>query len=351
LFARALRFLLAVGLWLAVSHFFDDFTHIDPTAMSDDGCRTIERLFRLLGWSYKDAPEDLKPAASAFVALGVHIDLSREGYAVMTNTPNRIERVANEVEKLIALDEIQPSAIQSLVGVCTFMEAQSSGRTGALALRAVRRGMANGCNGSPGPLRVALRDLGEHVAALRPRVIPLTHTYPPVIVLTDAAYESGVATLGGVCWDQVGNTFEFFSGSFVDMTVAVWKEDIRARSTRTNPVLEQVITHAELAVIPLAIELWGRKWKHRNVIFFIDNNAAKDALVHGVSSSDIMSRMIRDVRLSCAHLSVGAWYDRVPSPANIADDPSRGVFAALVKAGASRVAIADIPRLQIGVSA
>jgi hypothetical protein len=349
LFARALQFLLAVGLWLAVSHFFDDFTHVDPTGLSPNSCESIERLFNLLGWSYKDSPEDLMPAANSFVALGVIIDLSESGYAIMTNTPKRIERISDEVAKLTALDTIQVPSIQSIVGVCQFMEQQSSGRTGALALRAVRRNMAGGCSGCPNLLKSALRDLGEHVVALRPRKIPLLHPLPPVIVMTDAAYEGNKATLGGLCWDQAAGMFEFFGGSFTEHTISVWQKDIASRSTRSDPVDAQVITHAELAVIPVALALWGSKWRHRNVLFFIDNNAAKDAMIHGVSSSQVMSMIVREVRIECAKLSLGAWYDRVPSPSNLADDPSRGTHTALVQAGAKRIATIGVPHLDIAV--
>jgi hypothetical protein len=349
LFARALWFLLTVGLWLAVSHFFDDFTHLDPSAMSANGSRTIERLFTLLGWSYKDSPEDLKEPCSSFVALGVNLDLSEFGFVTMTNTEKRITKIADDVENLITLDKISALSVQSLVGVCQFMEAQSSGRTGALALRAVRRNMQSSVVGVSCPLKLALRDLGEHVAALRPRRIPMLHPLPPIIVLTDAAYESGKATLGGLCWDQAVGLFEFFGGSFHDQTISYWKEDIQARSNKERILETQVITHAELAVIPVALKLWGHKWANRNIIFFIDNNAAKDSLVHGISSSQAMSVMIRDIRLSCAKLSLGAWFDRVPSPSNLADDPSRGQYEALIRAGAKQVALVDVPHLYIRV--
>ena len=136
-------------------------------------------------------------------------------------------------------------------------------------------------------------------------------------------------------------------GTFHQSTVDHWKKDIVSRSARTDPVAHQVITQAELAVIPLALRVWGSRFEHRNVLMFVDNNAAKDALVHGISTSHAMSEVIRDTRLTCTSLSLGVWYDRVPSPANLADAPSRGETAELDKIGAKAVAVVDLPHLMI----
>ena len=47
--------------------------------------------------------------------------------------------------------------------------------------------------------------------------------------------------------------------------------------------------------------------------------------------------MVRFSRLLCARKAVGAWYERVASPSNIADAPSRGKFDDLLRAGAVEV--------------
>ena len=100
---------------------------------------------------------------------------------------------------------------------------------------------------------------------------------------------------------------------------------------------EQIICQAELAVVPLAISTWSSYLKSREVLLFIDNNPAKDALVHGVSSSAASSEMVRITRLLCAELASAPWFDRVPSPSNLADDPSRAEESKLLELGASRI--------------
>ena len=99
-----------------------------------------------------------------------------------------------------------------------------------------------------------------------------------------------------------------------------------------------MICQAELLAVPVAMATWKQAITGRDVIFFVDNEPAKDALIHGSSSSLASSQMVRWSRLFCAAQAVGAWYERVPSPSNIADAPSRADFSALKLAGACEVA-------------
>ena len=70
------------------------------------------------------------------------------------------------------------------------------------------------------------------------------------------------------------------------------------------------------------------KWllKHARVIFFIDNEGVKEALIKG-SSPALASRemLVEAARQEMWNCSL-SWYARVPSPSNIADGVSRLEF-------------------------
>ena len=100
-------------------------------------------------------------------------------------------------------------------------------------------------------------------------------------------------------------------------------------------------------MIPLAVETWSHLLTQRDALFFVDNDPAKDALVNGISRSHISSEIVRACRIRCAALGLAPWFDRVPSPSNIADGPSTGEVELLTRAGAVRVAPSDLPELQI----
>ena len=89
--------------------------------------------------------------------------------------------------------------------------------------------------------------------------------------------------------------------------------------------------------------------RDRDALIFIDNNSSKDALVRGISASHASSLMVKATRLTCAQHAIAAWYDRVPSPSNLADAPSRREFEALLAMGAVRVAPMSLPDLGVNV--
>ena len=72
------------------------------------------------------------------------------------------------------------------------------------------------------------------------------------------------------------------------------------------------------------------------VIFFVDNNSARDGLIRGYSPVLESCRLIGASSLMDAALCLTPWYERVPSASNVADDPSRLDYAALEAAGAVR---------------
>ena len=345
--ARAIRHILNVCLFVPATHFFDDYSQVDAAPFCADSCRTVERLLTLLGWSYKDGPDDLKPAAAAFSPLGVAIDFSTPGVAVVSNTPKRKEKILSEARRLCELSEIPNPDVQSLVGVCQYSEAQTSGRTGALALREVRRAADKNGPGRLPELKEAIGHLAEHVQAAEPRSICLTRSEMPVILLTDASFDGGASGFGAVVFDPRHASFEFFGGTFATSTIDHWQRDGGITGCGEEVRKEQIICQAELAVVPMAFKTWENMLRNREVIVFIDNEPAKEALINCISASWASAVMVRDARRMSAALAMAPWYDRVASPSNLADEPSRGRFQRLLNLGAVQVAPVEIPELSM----
>ena len=108
---------------------------------------------------------------------------------------------------------------------------------------------------------------------------------------------------------------------------------------------ELFIAQADLAVVPIAFTAWRHLLCDREVLVFVDNEPAKDALINGISSSMSSATMVRETRRLSAAAAMVPWYDRVASPPNPADDPSRGHFERLLRMGASRVPAVELPEL------
>ena len=102
----------------------------------------------------------------------------------------------------------------------------------------------------------------------------------------------------------------------------------------------QVIGQAELAPIAIALQLWGSRLQGREVLFFVDNDSAKDSMIRGYSPSLASARIIGAAWEEIARLQANCWFEHVPGVSNIADGPSRLDFALAAEVGAARVHLA-----------
>jgi len=71
------------------------------------------------------------------------------------------------------------------------------------------------------------------------------------------------------------------------------------------------------------LTLGAKFLQNRQVVFFCDNTSALSAAVHGYSKATDMANMTNELHLHLAKLQISAWFEWVPSLANIADLPSR----------------------------
>ena len=84
---------------------------------------------------------------------------------------------------------------------------------------------------------------------------------------------------------------------------------------------------AELIAAIAAYVSLPRTVAGRPVIHFIDNTGALSLLVHGYASRPDCARLVNAFHLLQARLKFNAWFEWVPSAANISDLPSRGAYA------------------------
>ena len=91
--------------------------------------------------------------------------------------------------------------------------------------------------------------------------------------------------------------------------------------------------------------MWEPLLWNRDVLLFGDNDSATAGFVRGGSPVDDSREFVVATRVHLAKLAPAPWFCSVPSPSNIADAPSRGDWAVLVKEGAKRALIAVPPSL------
>jgi hypothetical protein len=247
------------------------------------------------------------------------------GYAAVANTESRKKKIIERTEALVTAGRAEVAEVVSLLGVCAFAEAFTSGRSGSCVLKSVRNALKLGSSSTS--LMDSLSALREHTIACVPRVICLSRRSRPSILLTDAAADESSVTLGACLLDVESGTREFFGCQLYGPIIDEWRVEGK----------EQVICQAELVAVPIALWSWRRVLAQRNALVFIDNEPAKDALIRGTSSSAASALLVRQCRMLCASYGIGAWYARVPSPSNIADGPSRRFKGEVLRLGACEV--------------
>ena len=156
----------------------------------------------------------------------------------------------------------------------------------------------------------------------RPRIISPRRFDPPVLVFLDGSCEDEGTMIGGVLFAP-GERVQCFGARVPDKLVESWK---------TRLLQKQVIGQAELFPAVVARWTWAHHLKGKRVLYFIDNESARLALVKAYSPVVPSLKLI----MAClgwdqTNLS-SAWYARVPTHSNIADGPSRFAIPEELKA-------------------
>ena len=136
-----------------------------------------------------------------------------------------------------------------------------------------------------------------------------------VIVFTDGAFEDGRATWGAVVLDPLTGAAFVYHGVVPKSLLNSWLE-----GSDHKQCVSQVESYATLLVRYAFVETL----RSRCAIFFIDNEAARFSLIKGSSPSPSMLRLTAAFHALGEDSPCAIWLERVPSPSNIADLPSRG---------------------------
>eukprot|EP00435_Cladocopium_sp_Y103_P055104 s1350_g18.t1 len=318
-FLRVIHSVWFIGvkaLGIVWSHFFDDFVTFCRSVHSNNTAQTVDLLFKLLGWKYAEHGDKATNFASQLGALGVVINLedARKGMVTFSNTDKRRTELVETITDLLERGLMTVLEAQRLRGRMQFMDGQIFGRLGRLCMRAVTEHAF-----AKGSMRLA-----QHTAdAMRRFVTFLEHAGPRQLhldsglvwyIFTDACYEpnspSWPCGLGGVLVDLLAVKTAFFS---VCLSVDQMK---RLGSDHKKTI----IFEAELLALVLAFAIWKHKLMAQSLIY----KATAKSLVGFLLKLEMAT-------------SSSPWYSRVPTPSNIADDPSRGDCALLLSEGVMQI--------------
>ncbi|CAE7327593.1 unnamed protein product, partial [Symbiodinium sp. CCMP2592] len=192
-------------------------------------------------------------------------------------------------------------------------------------------GWSHAVTGEKGPVAFQrLQKLSTRVKhvleSMPPRVLSCNFACESILVWTDGSWEAGHAGIGACIWDPLKQRGHVLGGVAPAWAIESWKEDFDARDGEP-----QLICHIELLVLVAVRWMFQDQFLNRRVIMFVDNDAARYAILKGGSGSDGMNNLVQLFDLPDLKFPSLYWIDRVPSISNIAHGPSRDDFALALK--------------------
>ena len=296
-----------------------DFTQVETKRLSLSAQDTLESLIALLGWRLADSEAKRLPFASAFTSLGVRVVFTdtATGTILLENKPGRVQSIREQVDLFTSVANPRRIGFKdalSLRGKISFAEGHTFARLTAPLAR-----MLSIWAGVPIP-RFASEELAaglefgiEHLEVAGPRIVGPRRDELPHVVFADGACESSGTSVGALMISPNGFA-ECFGAELDQATVDSWKSKLEQT---------QVIGQAELFPLLLARKTWAKTLKGRRVIYFIDNESARIAMVRAYSPVIPSLKIIMQCIAWDLHNDCSPWYARVPTACNPADGPSR----------------------------
>ena len=329
-FLRISRAIAALGtrlFSLFLVEYFDDFTQVESSQLGDSAQETFEEMLSIIGWQVADTQSKRKPMSTLFLALGIQVDFDKsdEGYIILRPKDGRIDGINEMVNDILKKGTLSFKEALSIKGRLQFAEGQLFYRVVATVCRLLSRWASKGgWRPITDEMRAALKSIEPALGVAGPRIIEPQSLLMPVIIFTDGACEPEGTSIGGVLLVQ-GQRPRAFG--------AMLRRDAAERLT-SKIGQTQVIGQAELLPMLVAKTIWRKSISNRKVIFFVDNESARLAMIKGYSPVLASLRIIMACAQSDAQDRSSPWYARVPTKSNVADEPSRMKKCHLVGMGA-----------------
>ena len=306
-----------VGLRLAWTAYFDDYTNFSAENTASNAEGAITGLFNLLGLDFAQSGDKALKYSQRFKALGVCFDLSEasEGRASIGHTAERRSEIELVLTDILDKGSVSSKLAESLRGRLHWFETFAFGRIANQAIQTLGELALRSTHGNKlQPHEVtALRFLRDRVPLLLQ-----PSSMETWIIYTDGAGEGPaekIGSIGGVLFSPAGSCVNNFGSLVPKDIMSVFCED------SLNPIYE-------LEILPLliALILWGPHMRTSSVVFYIDNDAARSGFIRANGATTIGAKFVAEFVTLETHYQCKAWFGRVPSSSNIADQPSRLCF-------------------------
>ncbi|OLP77008.1 hypothetical protein AK812_SmicGene42982 [Symbiodinium microadriaticum] len=302
-------------LAISCGAYFDDIFDLSFTYVAKDTMNALLHVLNLAG-APPAASKTQDPAPSR-VYLGAAVDFTEvqsEGIVTCGPTTSSTSRIVNTITELHYTKYLSSAQAAKLRGQAGWSASLMHGKCGRLALNFLKqRQYQQSGDFSLQEHQLQELDMLSYLAQHAPpkRIAVLGVPRPPLLVYSDASFEAGIAVCGWVVFDgdsqPIGQTV-----TLPDSWLRSWED----RATQIFPAEAfcAVLTPFNLPDV----------FRNRDVLWFIDNEAAASACIRGSSGSRDVDSMVRLAHVMSAKSGTRIWYEWVNSTSNPADGLSRG---------------------------
>ena len=293
--------------------YFDDELAVETITDSDLSQQGLRLVFKLLGASPQPS-KSFPPAANRhYLGPSNHTgDLALSGIIRVQPKFSTRVKVLARLDHALTTDRLSRDDAGKLRGDVAWLFTMCLGHLGKLAGPTLTSHQY-GDDARLSPLdRLNLQVLRCAVLLAQPRDIPVLHSQQQLVrVYTDASFEQGELRLGWVV----------FAGSDTPVggTCLVPAEILAQWKPRT----QQIFPGETLAALVLPL-LCPDLLRSRDILWFIDNEAAAAALVRVASSEPDILFLVQQTHLIFHTLKMRVWFEWIDTESNPADGLSRG---------------------------
>ena len=322
-----LWFLGMMGLRLAWTCFYDDYTMVSRTDCTSNAGWAAECLFDLLGILYAKEGKKATCFDKIFGTLGVIFDLTslcKKSFS-LTHTSTRREELVETLKELLQSQTFTSKAVERLRGRMLWYENFVCGRQANILVARLGRYI----NNSKGPqffdhnLRETLIQLLERVQNGAPVVVN-SRVLSTWVCFTDGACEDR-ASVGAMLVNPFGQAIGVFGDALPSELQNVFYSESK------HPIYE-----VELLPVLISVFVWGDLMKESQVVFYLDNESAKAGLIKGYGATKVANAIVGCFCQTESLLQLKTWFSRVPTHSNPSDGPSRMCFDLPNSLGCSR---------------
>ena len=270
------------------------------------------------------------PMAPQRVFLGSAVDLGHvqvSGHVVIDAKPGLRQEIADSLLYAVEKDELWPAKAGKIRGKAGWAGSNSYGKCARVGMYQLKR-RQYGMFGDRGPSMDAdMRDgcvfMAHLMQVVGPRRIQVIGApKAPLVVYSDASFDPDYwlvdeerreqPRLGWVCFNHNLGTVP------LGRTMEMPHEALELFMPR-----QQQIYACEALAIPEAVAADPEAFRHRDVTWFVDNEAACSSLIRGASRQEDVNEVVAIALLTFMRLDCRVWFEWIDSDSNPADGLSR----------------------------